>query len=812
MPKNRSFFFDKLRLPPARLRRRVSPRNIPGPQVLARHRTHIIGQDRAIEALELGLRINSPGYNIFVAGPSGCGKMTTTRHVLATFKQPRCPLKDYVYVHNFVEPDRPRLLTLEPGQGPRLKKAMQRLIKGLQRELPKALGAEAYHKERDRVLNEFQSQEHQLISAFQERVRRRGFAVVELQEGPTTEHDVLPLVNGEPVPLATLEERVRAGKMNRLKFRQLARRHQRLRAEMEQVSRRTRSLAREMTLRLEEIDRRAGAQVIDGQIEDLREQFPAAGVRDYLDEVREALLDKIPFLVQGEERRGEEAAAEGTPDPFDLYQVNVILTNARRKECPVVFEPSPSLSRLLGTIERPLDEGGRPQAEHMTIRAGSLLRANGGFLLLRAEDLLIEPGAWKVLKQAVATGQLEIRPPEGPMAGASSGLKPDPIPLDVKIILQGDESLYRSLYLAEDDFKKTFKIKAEFDTCMEYERANLDKFAAFAYRVVQEEDLARVSRAVIAALVEEAMRDVEDQRKISTRFRLVADLLREASYWARRAGRHHLQLEDVRQAVRHRRQRVNLAEEHYREDIQRDVVMVSTSGWQVGQVNGLAVFDLGDYSFGKPCRITAAVAVGRQGVVNIEREVGLSGSIHDKGVYIISGFLANRFGGKFPLSLDASICFEQSYSEIDGDSASSSEIYALLSRLSGLPINQGIAVTGSVNQQGEIQPIGGVNHKIEGFFQVCADRGLDGTQGVIIPRGNLQHLMLDEEVIEAARRGLFHVWAVAKVDQGMEILTGVPAGQLSPAGVFPAGSINRLVADRLAQMAGVMREYGQATK
>ncbi len=806
-----SILHKKMRVPLARLRQRVNPRNIPGPQVLARHRTHIIGQDRAIEALELGLRINSPGYNIFVAGPSGCGKMTTTRHVLATFKQPRFPLQDYVYVHNFVEPDRPRLIMLDPGQGPRLKRSMQRLIKNLQRELPKVLGAESYHKERDRVLNEFQSQEHQLITSFQERVRRRGFAVVEMQDGPTSEHDVLPLVNGEPVPLATLEEKVQAGKLNRLKFRQLARRHQRLRAEMEQVSRRTRSLAREMALRLEEIDRRAGAQVIDGLVEDLREQFPGGGVRDYLDEVREALLDKIPFLVQGDERHGEEAP-EGAPDPFDLYQVNVVLTNARRKECPVVFEPSPTVSRLLGTIERPLDEGGRLQAEHMTIRAGSLLRSNGGFLLLKGEDLLIEPGAWKVLKQAVATGQLEIRPPEGPMVGVSSGLKPDPIPLDVKIILQGDESLYRTLYLAEDDFKKTFKIKAEFDMCMEFNRTSLDKFAAFSYRVVQEEELARPNRAVIAALVEEAMRDVEDQQKVSTRFRLVADLLREASYWARRAGRHHLQLADVNQAVQHRRRRVNLAEERYREDIQRDIMMVSTSGWEVGQVNGLAVFDLGDYCFGKPCRITAAVEVGRRGVLNIEREAGLSGSLHDKGVYILSGYLANRFGGRFPLSLSASICFEQSYSEIDGDSASSSEIYALLSRLSGLPVNQGIAVTGSVNQQGEIQPIGGVNHKIEGFFQVCADRGLDGTQGVIIPRGNLQHLMLDEDLIDASRRGRFHLWAISNVDQGMEILTGVPAGRPSARGVFPPGTFNRLVADRLAQMAGLMREYGPAAR
>jgi lon-related putative ATP-dependent protease len=808
MKKTATQLYRHLQVAPGRMRRRVNPKSVPGPQVLARHRTHIIGQDRAIEALELGLRLNSPGYNIFVAGPSGSGKMTTTRHILATFKQPRCPLKDYVYVHNFIEPDRPRLITLEPGQGPRLKKAMQRLLKDLQRELPRVLGAEAYHKERDQILNEFQKQEHQLITAFQEKVRRRGFAVVELQEGPNAEHDVLPLVDGEPVPLATLEQKVAEGKLSRLKFRRLARRHQRLRAEMEQVGRRTRSLVREMSLRLEEIDRRAGAQIIDVLLEDLREQFSSPGLNEYLDEVREALLDKIPQLVQSSEvRSGEEGGSEAAPDPFEFYQVNVILTNARRKECPVVFEPSPSVARLLGTIERSADESGRLHAEHLAIRAGSLLRANGGFLLMRAEDLLNEPGAWKVLKQTVATGQLEIRSAEGPFGAVGSGLKPDPIPLDVKIILHGDESLYRTLYLAEDDFKKTFKVKAEFDVCMDASRPNIEKFAAFVYRVVRQEELAQVNRAVVAALLGEAMRDIEDQSKISTRFRLVADLLREASYWARRDGRHHLTVNDVRRAVVHRRRRVNLAEEQYREDIQRNLVMVDTCGWRVGQVNGLAVFDLGDYSFGKPCRITASAAVGRHGVINIEREAGLSGAIHDKGVYILSGFLANRFGRKFPLSLDAHICFEQSYSEIDGDSASSSEVYALLSRLADVPINQGIAVTGSINQQGELQPIGGVNYKIEGFFEICRDRGLDGKQGVIIPRANLPHLMLDEEVIAACRQGRFHVWAVSNVDEGLEILTGLPAGKADPRGQFPPGTVNRRVADRLAEMASVLRDY-----
>ncbi len=802
----------RLRVPYARLRLRVNPRSLPSSKSYARHRTHIIGQDRAIEALEIGLRLNSPGYNVFVSGPSGSGKMTTTRHILAEFKQPRQPLKDYAYVHNFIEPDRPRLLVLDPGGGPRLKKAMAKLIESIMRELPKCMAAESYQKEKDRILNEYQGKEHGLISAFQEKVRKHKFAVVEMQNGPSVEHDVLPIIDDEPQPLSVLEELVGKGKLTRTKFRTLARLHQQLRNEMEQIGRRTRHLTREMSAELEEIDRRAGGAVIDTLIEDLREQFGSESVRDYLDEAREALLERIPALVRRQEEGEDESGAaqafgEVVPDPLALFQINVILQNAGRKSCPVVFEPSPTVVRLLGTVERSMDEGGRMDAGFMNIRAGALLRANGGFLMIKGEDLLIEPGSWKILKQTLSTGQLEIRLPEGPMAMMSSALKPDPIPLDVKIIMHGDENLYRALYLAEDDFKKTFKVKAEFDVEMDYSSANIEKFMAFVQRVVSEEDLLPPNRPAIAVLLEEAVRLVEDQSKLTTRFRVVADLLREASYWARQAGKRTVSPQDVVRTIEQRRRRVNLAEEKYRENIERDVVMVSTSGRRVGQVNGLAVFDLGDYSFGKPCRITAAVGVGRSGIVNVERESGLSGAIHDKGVYILSGFLKERFGRHAPLALDASVCFEQSYTEIDGDSASSTEIYALLSCLADLPLRQGIAVTGSVNQRGDIQPIGGANHKIEGFFDICRMRGLDGRQGVIIPRGNLPHLMLGEDVVAAVRKGRFAIFAASTVDEGLEILTGMQAGKPDRKGNYPPGTINRLVMDRLSEMAGSLRDF-----
>ncbi len=805
---------SKLRVKPRQLRRRIQPHTLPSSRAYSRHRTHIIGQDRAIEAMELGLRVESPGYNVFVSGPSGTGRTTTARHILQGFKQPRSPLKDFVFVNNFQEPDRPRLLTLKPGMGLKLKKAVDELVKAIRRDLPRAIATEHCQKERERIISNYQRQEHELVSAYQDEVRQAKFMVVEVQSGPVVDHDVLPIMDDEPQSMAVLEEKVANGKISRKRFRQLEKKHSLLRAKLEKVQRRTRALAREMTAQLEAIDRRTGAAVIDALIGDIYDQFAEEVVQDFFDDAREALLERIPALVQrGDEDERDEATAvqqvqgELQFDPLTSFQVNVVQNNARHKGCPVVFEQTPSMTRLFGTIERSMDESGRVEADFMNIRGGALVRASGGFLVVNAEDLLTEPGAWKMLKRTLSTGRLEIRMPEGPMSMVTSALKPEAIPLDVKIIMLGDEEIYRTMYLGEDDFKKTFKVKAEFDVEMDFSRSNLEKFMAFVHRVVKEEDLLPPVKPAIALLAEEAVRDVEDQQKLSTRFRVIADLLRESTYWARKAGRRTVTPAEVKQALTRRRRRFNLVEEKYRESIERDVVMVDTHGERVGQINGLAVFDLGDYCFGKPCRITAAVGVGHNGVVNIERESGLSGELHDKGVYILTGLLRSRFGQKHPLALEASVCFEQSYGEVDGDSASSTEVYVILSALSGLPLDQGVAVTGSINQQGDIQPIGGINHKVEGFFEVCKARGLDGKQGVLIPYANLSNLMLDREVIEAVRAGRFNVWAIRSVDEGMEILTGVQAGKPGTGGQYPPGTVNRLVADRLAEMARTLRDY-----
>ncbi len=806
---------ERLRLSHDQLRHTIDARLLPSREACAHHRSHIIGQDRAIEAMRLGLQLESPGYNIFLCGPSGSGRMTTARHVLREFREPRHPLHDFVYTYNFHEPDRARLLVLDPGEGLRLKRSMQKLIVGLRRKLPRALASGVRQRERDRHIAAHKKRGEAIINAFQRKLRQARFVAVEIEDGDETRSDVLPIIDGEPRTIASLEELVAQGKLSAARRTELHKRRNEFCLEHEQVVRRARVVNRELSRSLEDFDVGVATVVIDELVDDLREQFPGAQLKEYIDEVRESLVERIPIMLREESEAkasGESEAARGLHqllegDYLAPFQVNVVLTNVRSNGCPMVFEQTPSLVRLFGTIERALDGSSKADVEFMNVRAGALLRADGGFLVVDAEDLISEPGAWKALKRTLASGHLDVRTPEGFMAMMPSGLKPDPIPLNVKIIMLGDEDVYRALYLTEDDFKKIFKMKAEFDVEMDLSAKSLEKFGAFVTRVVTEEKLLPPSRPALASLVEEALRDVENQSKISTRFRVTADLLRESTYWARQGDRQRIAPADVNRALAERYRRVSLAEEKYRESIERNQIIVETSGQRTGQVNGLAVFDFGDYCFGKPCRITAAVGLGRDGIINIERESGLSGETHDKGIYILGGFLRGRFGKKIPLALAASVCFEQSYGPIDGDSASSTEVYALLSALGDLPLEQGIAVTGSVSQIGEIQPIGGINQKIEGFFEICQTRGLTGTQGVLIPRRNVSNLMLHEEVIEAVRQKAFHIYAVSTVDEGMEILTGVRAGIADQDGVFPPESVNGRVAARLRSMAEEMRKY-----
>ncbi|MGA2720691.1 MAG: AAA family ATPase, partial [Candidatus Acidiferrales bacterium] len=552
-----------------------------------------------------------------------------------------------------------------------------------------------------------------------------------------------------------------------------------------------------------------------GVIEELKEKYSSTHIAEYLEEVRHHVLDNLePF----KEREGEEEqvpaeagpgprAERGERDPFRVYGVNVILAHGEQETCPVIFETIPTYANLFGTVHRSYDTRGGWNSDFMDLRGGSLLRADGGFLVMYALDTLTETGVWRTLKRTLNHGKLEIQPVETFFPFSTAALKPEPIEVHAKIILIGDRDMYELLYDYEDDFKKIFKVRVEFDEEMKWDEEVLRQYGGRLRKLCDDEKLLPFDRTAVAAILEHGVRIAGRRGKITTRFFDLADLARESAYAARHNGTKVITAAHVKDALDAKIERHNLLESKIREMIEQNLLFIDTTGERVGQVNGLSVLEIGGYAFGKPVRITASAAIGKIGIINVERESNLSGRFHDKGVQIISGYIRRTFAQDKPLSLSASLCFEQSYSGVDGDSASSTEIYALLSALSGVPIRQEMAVTGSVNQQGDVQPIGGVNQKIEGFYDVCRLKGLTGTQGVLIPAENVDDLMLRDDVIEAVAKGQFHIYPVATIEQGIEILTGAPAGKRNASGKFEPESVFGKADARLSEMAMTMRDF-----
>ncbi len=582
------------------------------------------------------------------------------------------------------------------------------------------------------------------------------------------------------------------------------------------VYRKTLTLSRELASELSYLEQEAASVLVDGVIEELKEKYPGPNVAEYLEEVRHHLLDNLdPFKEREGEAEHEEETPDGAPkapgaperDPFRVYGVNVILAHNDGENSPVIFETTPTYANLFGTIQRAYDTRGGWTSDFMDLRGGSLLRADGGFLIMYSLEALSEVGVWRALKRTLNHNRLEIQPLEMFYPFGGSALKPEAIDINVKVILIGDRELYELLYEYEEDFRKIFKVRVEFDEEMAMSDGVIAEYAGRLRTLSEKENLFPFDRGAFAAMLEYGVRQAGRRNKVTARFVDIADLAREAHYNAAAAGESVVRAAHVRGALSSKMERHNLVETRIREMIQEGTLLVDVSGTRVGQVNGLSVLEIGGYSFGKPVRITATAALGKTGLINIEREANLSGRLHDKGVHIIAGYLRSRFAQDKPLSLAASICFEQSYSGVDGDSASSTEIYALVSALSGLPLRQDIAVTGSINQQGDIQAIGGVNEKIEGFFDVCRIKGLTGTQGVMMPESNVEDLMLREDVLEAVATGKFHIWPVAKVEQGIEILTGAAAGQRNGDGTFEAGTVSALIDERLREMAKTMKEF-----
>jgi lon-related putative ATP-dependent protease len=772
-----------------------------------------IGQERAIRAIEFGLGVNKPGFNIFVTGLTGTGKSSIIRAFLKKVTNQRwVPVEDsaqpedWCYIYNFTDPDRPRALKIRRGWGKSLKADMERLVQSLQHEAKKMFESDEFAGHRQAMIEELQKRQQQMMETLMGEANRGGFILRMTPSGIA----LLPIKDGKPMEEAAFLA------LSAVEKKQLEEKRGDIEKRVEETLRAGKKLEREISERLEELERQAGEYLVRLPFTELEEKYADhPGVLTYLEEVRAHVLKNLRKF------KGVDPAVPSIPlamapeplaDPFLPYRVNVFVDNSDTQGPPIVVETNPNYHNLLGVVEKRPTVGGYA-TDFTLIKAGSISRANGGYLVLYDRDVLANAGVWEALQRVIKNRELRIEEPATFFGWAPpQGLRPEPIPTDTKVIMIGDPHLYRTLAAVDPDFRETFKVKADFNFEVERSQENITAFACFISDYCNREKLRHFDVSGVARVIEDCARRVDDQHKLSTRFSDMADLLVECDYWAGREGAELIAAKHVERAIVEKTFRLNLIEKRLQEMIEEGTLLVDVDGSAVGQVNGLAVYQLGDFSFGKPSRITAKTFMGRGGVINIERESKLSGKSHDKGVMILAGYLGSKFAQRQPLSVSASVCFEQSYDGVDGDSASSTELYAILSSLADVPVKQGIAVTGSVNQNGEIQAIGGINQKIEGFFDVCRLKGLTGAQGVLMPRSNLRNLMLRRDVIEAVEQGKFHVYAVSTVHEGIEVLTGLAAGERGADGGYPENSVNALVEKTLQRYTEQQKQLAASAK
>jgi len=768
-----------------------------------------VGQDRAIRAIEFGLSMDRDGYNVYVAGMAGTGKTSAVQKQidkLLAEKQASGqvrPPEDWLYIYNFDNLERPQILSLPQGKGKMFKEQIDSLLLRIKEELAKAFASEEYKAEREKAVEAGQSGQKKLFEKIGDEAEKEGFRFQLTPVGPA----LIPLVNGKPLSQAEysqLEEPVR---------KEIEKKQSELLEKLQDTYGKAKQLERATVEKLQGIDKSVAeftvARLFDSLVQEYKD---SEKIVKYLNSLKSYTLDNLDLFKEKEEPSqtilGVPASyvARGR-DPFTPFQINVFVDNGGKKGPPIVVETNPNFSNVFGRVERRFFFGGY-LSDHTMLKPGSLHLANGGYLLLNAIDVLTNPAVWPALKRAIKTKQVGIEEPMEQFGLIlSQGSRPEPMPINVKVVLIGDRMLYQALSTYDEDFWETFRVKADFDYEIDKTKENMMAYAAFIAGCCEDCEMRHFDPTGVARIVEHSSRMVADQEKLSTRFAQITELMQEAEYWARKDNTELINGTHVEKAIEERRFRHNLPDERMRELIEDGTIMIDVDGAVVGQVNGLSVYSLGDVSFGKPSRITCKTFLGRGGVINIERETQLSGPIHDKGVLIFSGYMGWKYAQDTPLSLSASLCFEQSYEGVEGDSAASAELYALVSSISEVPIKQNIAVTGSVNQKGEIQPIGGVNQKIEGFFQICKAKGLTGEQGVVIPRQNLRNLMLREEVTEAVKQGKFHIYSVSSVDEGIEILTGVEAGQKKEDGNYPEGTINFRVDKKLKEMASKLKQF-----
>ncbi len=764
----------------------------------------IVEQERPIRSIRFGLDIASPGYNIYVSGLTGTGKTTVIKTFLEDIaaKMP-CP-DDWCFVYNFKDSNSPTILNLPAGRAKVLKAEMEELIRLLRREIPKAFESKEYEESVNSLLRENQAVQQNVLEQLSEKARAAGFDIEVSKVGVS----LLPIMDGKPISSEQYEELAPEAK------KQIEARRAVLDQDIQSFLRQIRDTNKESRDKVNELHRRVGLYVVGVRIDGIREQHAQfSQVIAYLQDVQEYILSNLEDFTEDSSRQ-ESAGSSGfrleqLEDPFAKYSVNIVVDNTDLQGAPVVIETNPTYHNLFGRVERRAQLG-TLSADFTLIRAGSYAKANGGFLVVNVHDVLLNPGVWEMMKRTIKNKEVRIEDLSEQIGLIPvAGMRPSPIPVNVKVIMIGHQFVYHELYGLDEDFRKIFKVKADFDSEMARNAQAYDNYASFVSSRCRDEGLLHFDASGVAQVVEYGAWLIDNQQKLSARFSDVADIVREASYWARNAGKELVSAEHVRRAVDEKCYRSSLIEERMRELIAEGTILVDVSGEAIGQVNGLAVIDLGDIRFGRPSRITAKTYMGKSGVVDIERESKISGKIYEKGVLILSGYLGAKYAQERPLSVAASLCFEQSYEGIEGDSASSTELYALLSSLSGIPIKQGIAVTGSVNQNGQVQPIGGVNQKIEGFFDLCNVKGLSGNQGVLIPVQNVKNLMLRRDVVEAVTAGQFHIYAVSTIDEGIEILTGIPAGERTGTDAYKEGTINHLVEKRLKEFSEALRKFGR---
>lgn len=772
-----------------------------------------IGQDRAISSLRFGLEVKRPGYNIYVAGLSGTGKTTVVKeHIQRVIKEQAdhegaYQPDDWCYVYNFVDPDRPQIVRLPRGNGRVLASQVAALLQRLREDLGKVFSSDEYRAEKKRIVDEGQKRQAAIFEQVETEARAHGFVLQMTPVGPMA----VPVVDGKPMSqqdYMTLKEEAR----HALDEKRMA-----LMKLLETSFEKAREVDKSTAEAVRQLDLRVGERSIHILFTELLGNLRKhPDIDHYINQLEKYTLDNLEVFKAAEplaqpSPNPSAPTIPGDKDPFLPFRVNVFVDNSETDGRPVITESNPTWGNLFGKVERRFLFGGY-LTDHTMLKAGSLSRANGGYLLLDIKDVLAKPGVWDALKRAIRTKEMRIEDPfEQFGLIAPVGMRPAPMPMDVKVIGIGDAMVYQLLASLDEEFWELFRVKADFDYEMDRSPENMEAYACFIARCCDEESLLHFDASGVAKVLEYAARAVADQEKLSARFGQMKEIMIESDYWARKSGSRLISAEHVKKAVDEKIFRHNLIDQKVRELINCGTIKIDTEGAVVGQVNGLSIYSLGDLVFGRPSRITAKTFLGRGGVVNIEREAQLSGPTHNKGVLILSGYLGWKYAQKKPLSLSASLCFEQSYEGVNGDSASSTELYAILSALSGLPIKQGIAVTGSINQTGEVQAIGGVNHKIEGFFRVCKAKRLTGDQGVIIPTANIRNLMLHEEVTDAVAQDKFHIYAVSNVDEGIELLTGVPAGQRLKDGRFPKDTINYLVDRRLKEMSESLKAYQPET-